>query len=86
MILINISVPNKDCTETYRNRSGWISAPDRDDDGLYDFNLNCLWTVEVDPSKLIRFQLMYVEMDYSPGGVCQTDILRVGIVGKLKLC
>ena len=42
--------------------------------------------MEVDPSKLIRFQLMYVEMDYSPGGVCQTDILRVGIVGKLKLC
>ena len=39
---------------------GWISAPDRDGDGFYDYNLRCQWIVEVQASKQIKYQVLYV--------------------------
>ena len=43
--------------------SGWISSPDEDNDGWYDYNCKCHWTIEVDPSKYILFQILYVWTD-----------------------
>ena len=43
--------------------SGWISSPDEDNDGWYDYNCKCNWTIEVDPSKHILFQILYVWTD-----------------------
>ena len=63
--------------------SGWIASPDEDNDGWYDFNNDCHWTIEVDPSKSILFQILYVLTDpyqkqdgtvsYSRGTVVYTE-------------
>ena len=45
------------------DRFGWIGSPDEDNDGWYDFNTDCHWTIEVDPSKAILFQILYVWTD-----------------------
>ena len=58
--------------------SGWIASPDLDGDGLYDFNLNCSWTIEVDETNVIAFRILY--MDISPSEDCHLDYLLVSIV------
>ena len=50
--------------------SGWISAPDVDGDGLYDFNQDCHWSIEVTKTESIQFQFLYIliepQADYEP--------------------
>ena len=78
------SVPNKDCTETIQKKSGWITAPDNDADGLYDFNLNCVWIVEVDITMRIRYWFTYIGLDveYQYGTSCSTDYIEVSFGNK----
>lgn len=82
-LLCFISVQDKDCTETFRNSSGWIASPDQDANGFYDFNLKCFWTVVVDPSKHIRFQLSYIDIVTSPD--CTLDYIAVSLSGAYDL-
>ena len=60
---------------------GWIASPDEDNDGWYDFNTDCHWTIEVDPSKAILFQILYVWTDpyqKQDGNVLYGNILNSG--------
>ena len=54
---------NLPCGGDLQDKYGWITAPDRDGDGLYDFNLNCWWTVKVPKSLQIQYQVHYVKLD-----------------------
>ena len=54
-----------------------ISSPDRNEDGMYDNNVDIMWMIEAATMKLIRYQLLYVEVEISEG--CKNDALRVGI-------
>ena len=47
--------------------SGWITSPDLDGDGLYDFNVNCSWIIEIDENKVIAFWLLYMDIMPSEG-------------------
>ena len=51
------------CGGHVNGSSGWIASPDEDNDGWYDYNAKCHWTIEVDPSKDILFQILYVLTD-----------------------
>ena len=42
---------------------GFIVPPDRDVDGLYDFNLNCIWSVEVPFQTLLHCAVLYIDLD-----------------------
>ena len=55
---------------------GWLSAPDTDGDGLYEFNINCTWTLEVTAPSLIQFFVTYVMLDPCDEG---SDSLTVSI-------
>ena len=57
--------------------AGWITPPDYDEDGFYDFNLNCLYAVQGMDNEVIEFQVMYIDLEFSNG--CQYDYLRVSI-------
>ena len=57
--------------------AGWISPPDGDGDGCYDYNLECLYTVLGRKNEVIEFQVLYVDVEASSG--CQFDYLRVSI-------
>ena len=73
-----LSVPTKDCGGILTDISGWITSPDLDEDGRYDFNLNCTWIIEADDKNYIKFQLLYVDMWVSED--CSGDRLLVSIV------
>ena len=54
-----------------------ISSPDRNADGMYDNNVDILWMIEAATMNLIRYQLLYIEMEISEG--CKNDAVRVRI-------
>ena len=55
--------------------NGTISSPDIDGDGLYDFNVDNLWIVEVPEDKIIRYQVHEALIRISPA--CERDGLEV---------
>ena len=57
--------------------AGWIAPPDGDEDGCYDYNLECLYTVLGRKNEVIEFQVLYVDVEASSG--CQFDYLSVSI-------
>lgn len=78
MFYTGFSLP---CGGALDSSYGWLSAPDRDEDGLYDFNLNCLWTVETQARKQIKFQVLYVILDSDDG---DSDFLKVSFYTLLR--
>ena len=73
-----LAAQSKDCGGIVTKPSGWITSPDLDQDGFYDFNLNCSWIIEVAEYKLIAFQLLYLEI--VPSEDCLVDRFLVSIV------
>ena len=57
--------------------TGVLSSPDRNADGMYDNNVDIMWMIEAATMKLIRYQLLYVEIENSE--FCENDALRVCI-------
>ena len=53
-----------------------ISSPDWDQDGFYELNVNCIWTVKVDVNNVIRFQVLHVEIQFTYGCIA-ADYLEV---------
>ena len=55
--------------------SGWIASPDFDNDGEYDYYLNCYWTVLVKDTSVVVFQVLFVRIQFVDG--CYQDFLEV---------
>ena len=66
---------------------GWIASPDRDMDGVYDFNVECEWFIQVSPGKVIQLQILYLIVANDRGivGACYEDQLSVSICFKVSL-
>ena len=64
------------CGGTLKNSSGYISPPDLDTDGYYDFNLYCFWHIQVNTNASIIYQFMYIAIEDMASG-CNTDYLHV---------
>ena len=79
LILLFYSAQENNWNETLTNPLGWISSPDRDGNSLYDFNLDCIWTIKGDPSSVILIEAVYMRIESSPD--CANDRVRVS---KLK--
>ena len=73
------SVSNKSCDELLEQPRGLIWSPDEDGDGYYDFNLDCVWTVEVAENHVILFQVLYVDIQYA-ADCTFVDYLMVRII------
>ena len=59
---LSSSASNKSCDEFLEQPFGYITSPDLDKDGFYDFNLNCIWTVQVAENYVIGFQVFHVDI------------------------
>ena len=70
------SASNKSCDEYLEQPFGYISSPDQDRDGFYDFNVFCEWTVRVAENYVIEFHVFYVDIQYSTG-CTDMDFLKV---------
>ena len=72
-----ISVEIQECGDKLTSSSGVIESPDEDNDGLYDHNLNCSWTVTAGEGFVVAFQITQLIIRYSHR--CEQDRLEVGI-------
>ena len=55
---------------------GWITAPDNNNDDLYDNNAFCSWILRVPTGEKIEYEIVYVRLEYSKN--CVRDFLQVG--------
>ena len=67
---------NKICDEYLEQPFGYISSPDQDRDGFYDYNVICIWTVRVAENYVIEFHVFYIEIQYT-AGCTYSDFLKV---------
>ena len=66
---------SKECGGLIRSKSGWITSPDMDTDGQYDFNINCSWVVEAEENDTITFEVRSYDIEDSDA--CNSDYLKV---------
>ena len=75
MILI-FSGKSERCGKVMHDPSGTIMSPDRNGDGFYDDNANCVWRIIVSEDYVIRYTLETVSVE--PSKDCEIDKLTVG--------
>ena len=61
-----------------REPSDWFLAPDHDNDGFYDANVDCKWIIYIPGIERIRFTVQ--NMDIQQFENCDLDYLEVRIV------
>ena len=64
------------CGETITTNAGYITPPDVDADGYYDFNLYCFWHIQMNTNACIVYQFLYIAIEVQTTG-CVTDHLTV---------
>ena len=57
--------------------AGQFSSVDRNQDGMYDTDINCTWIIEVEPFEFITLNL--TEIDLQEAYPHQCDTLQVGV-------
>ena len=63
------------CSGFVTETSGFLTAPDSNNDTWYDNNAECMWIIEVSDSRSIHIQ--FLEMDIEEEMVCEYDQLKV---------
>ena len=63
------------CGGELHGSDGVIVPPDSNDDGLYDLNVDCLWTIVVSENGIIRHKID--EYSIEDSNECRKDALRV---------
>ena len=71
-LLMHVSVT---CGGILNESSGEIRAMDRNDDGLYDNNLECHWSILCGPNQLVELQI--VSVDVEEDTFCSFDYIEV---------
>ena len=64
------------CVGTIKTSHGYITPPDLDGDGYYDFHLFCFWHIQVNNNASIIYQFLYIAIEATTSG-CNTDYLHV---------
>ena len=52
-----------------------FTSMDSDNDGLYDANLDCLWTIEADETQIVKLHIQ--DIDIQDDAICNYDFLEV---------
>ena len=87
-VICLFSASNKSCDEFLEQPFGYISSPDQDRDGFYDYNLKCIWTVQVAENYVIGFHVFHVDIQYCDKCRCK-DFVKVcenRIIRKTSYC
>ena len=57
--------------------TGSVTAPDFDGDGLYEINVDCIWTIHAPEDYVIRYVIQFFEIEEAAGSSCSLDTLMV---------
>lgn len=60
-----------------------FSSVDYDEDGMYDNNLNCTWTIVTTNYTLLQLDIEFIDIEWSSG--CKNDYLLVSVYTIQKL-
>ena len=55
--------------------TGIFTSLDTDNDGLYDFNLDCVWIIEAGEDEFVKMNIQSI--DIQEDDVCRYDFLEV---------
>ena len=67
-----------ECGTMLTDHSGWFVAPDKDNDGLYDANVDCKWIIYVPGVDILRITIQ--DMDIQHYEECDLDYLEVSVL------
>ena len=73
--ILFIPVVSNECGGVLTDFVGQFSSPDNDNDGQYDINLHCHWTIEVEEGHMI--QLTILDIDIEKDERCRYDFIKV---------
>ena len=68
--------PNTNCKTELSEIVGYIRPPDSNNDGLYDYNLNCWWTLMAGEFQAINLNVQNIDID-GLIDLCVADRLEV---------
>ncbi|KAG2458577.1 CUBN protein, partial [Polypterus senegalus] len=69
--------PQQGCGGFLNASTGSFSSPDINSDGKYEINLDCLWSIMVQPNKLVNLSFTQFDLEGTSGGNCQYDYLKL---------
>ena len=58
-----ISANAEPCGGYLSGQSGWLAQPDDNDDGFYNVNADCLWTIELHGDKVVKITFVDMNLD-----------------------
>ena len=67
--------PNQNCRTELSATSGYITPPDSDDDGQYDYNLDCWWVFIGGEFQSVHLLIQNTDIEEKDN--CQSDKLEV---------
>ena len=67
------ALEQNNCGGYLTDTAGWLSSVDLDNDGKYDRNLDCLWTIVAKEGHKIFLRILLLDID------CDNDYLSVGV-------
>ena len=70
-----ISDEKGQCGGILNETSGSIRSVDRDGDGLYDNNLECVWVIVAPEATVIELKILYMDIEWHK--TCDSDYVRV---------
>ena len=68
------------CGDLSLTQSGHFSSIDRNQDGMYDTDINCTWMIKAEPYEMINLTLTYLDIREPPSGNCDTIQVRLFLV------
>ena len=63
------------CGSVLNEFNGWITSEDQDNDGEYDHNLDCLWTIFAAPNNVLLIRILNLDIEWTLH--CEYDYLKV---------
>ena len=67
-----------ECGTMLTDHSGWFVAPDEDNDGLYDANVDCKWIIYVPRVDILRITIQNMDIQHYED--CELDYLEVSVL------
>ena len=64
-ICYSVSAPKETCGGLINRTTGWITAPDFDSDRYYDYNIDCVWVIEVRRQNVLVMHFLYFDVEYN---------------------
>ena len=82
IFFFNLTERGQECGAFLTQPSGFIQSPDEDNDGTYENDQDCLWTISAPEGQII--QIKFSEFDIETHKTCDLDFVDIKEVCALQ--